>query len=163
MDIGTLLLLILWLAVGVFAARWIVKFPTSQAQKMALSGIGILSMIGLGSTLFWIYSLTSETFGGKVFTYRMTHSIRQNQTLKEGPSNVENIVVSFSTYNYQGKRTIFPGNKPEKIVTVFRPGEVNYGTLNGDMLSVDPKTATKTSFWWMLWDTKYYNLTETSQ
>lgn len=133
MDIITLFLALIWLAVGVLVVQFVIKTGGTKVGVVAHWFGGIFVMFGLAIALIFIYANLSVEFGEKFNVYMATHMVKQENT---------GTVVRLPT----------TGN----TVTVYRHASLNRQAMlvNGTLLIDETKTV-HTSLWWMLWDDSY--------
>lgn len=128
-----LALVVAWLIAAFFVFRFVVWTGGSRIGRVGhfFGGTSVMLVIAVG--MLWLYALASPKFAVRMNVYLTTHLVTRGN-----PGLIVRI------------------DQPGDYVTVYRHAEVNNeATLNGAALSVDETTTVHTSWWWMLWDTKY--------
>lgn len=135
MNIISFLLFLIWLACGVLVYRFVRRTGGfSEVGKVAHWFGGFFTIIGLAFGLVWIYAVTNANFGTKANVYMVTHQLRPGVTIP-----------------------LIQHHQQNDAVTVYRRGSVNTtARLEGTQLVIDERQTVHTSFWWMLWDTKFH-------
>lgn len=138
MNILTLLILLLWFACGVLVVRFVWRTGGySKLGHIAHWFGGVFVMLGLAVGLIWGFSHIDADFGVHANVYVLTHQLRSD------------------------KKALIEQHTTDNQVTVYRPGSVNtVARMDGRRLIINESKTTRTSLWWMLWDTKYTSSNE---
>lgn len=133
MNIISFLLFFLWLACGVLVANFVVHITGTTFGKVAHYFGGAFVMLGLAMGILWVDALASPMFSAHVNAYVLMHQFRSSQA-----------------------RPLIQPHPSDSFVTVYRPGVINTtATWHDSHLTIDHRQNIRTSWWWMLSDTKY--------
>lgn len=134
MNIITLLIFLIWLTCGFFVVRFVLRtggFTVIGRIAHWFGGTFVMIVLAIGMT--WIYAGVDHDFGARAKAYALTHQLRLGES-----------------------RPLIQQHDQGEFVTVYRPGSVNtQATIIGDALQINEQQTVRTSWWWMLWDTKF--------
>lgn len=134
MNIISLLLFLIWLALSYLVVRFVLRTGgVSKIGHIAHWFGGLFTIIGLAVGMVWIFAQLDGNFGARVKVYLLTHDVRPGKDI-----------------------LLIERHSDDELVTVYRPGSINSTTrLDGGQLNLDEHKTIRTSLWWMLWDTKF--------